>query len=109
VTTLNADARQIAHAVIEALDLPYAAAASGGQVRQAIVKRRAMHLLIALQNLVDDKTPSDVEWELEYLRRKLAEHPAAGYVTQAQAHERLAAGADWMQAVSLDYGKETDR
>jgi hypothetical protein len=106
---MSAETRAVVDAVIEALAIPYAATEGHERTRQAILGHRARHLLVCMHRLADDGRPLEPAWHLDYLREMLAGHPPAGYVTVEQARERCAAGATWMQAVSLDYDQEAGR
>lgn len=80
-------------AVLAALDLPNAATAGGQEIRDRILVERAGHARAMLQVILVDRYP-DVAWAVEYLRDRLAEHPADGYQAWAQGvAERGAAAA----------------
>jgi hypothetical protein len=80
-------------AVLEALDIPHPATVGDGAVRDRILAERLMHTVIFLQGILSDPvTPP--EWDLDYLRDKLAEHPAAGYRTWDQAVAELRAARE---------------
>ncbi|MEU2288062.1 hypothetical protein ABZ614_40180 [Streptomyces sp. NPDC013178] len=98
---MNADIRDLLAAVVEALDIPHPATEGGAEVYDRIRNERATHVVVALRSVLDDKPLMDVEWTTAYLREQLAKHPAAGYVTVAQAHAKLAAGKSWSEAVAL--------
>ena len=96
---MNPETRAVVDAVIEALDIPYAATVGHEETRQTILDERIRHLVVCMRGMVGpDPEP---EWRLAYLRDKLAEHPATGYVTIDQAQERVAQGASWSEAVRL--------
>jgi hypothetical protein len=96
--------RATLEAVLDALDIPFAATVGHAETRQKILADRAMHAVIALRSILDDADGMFAEVAVSHLRAKLAEHPATGYVTTEQAHQRLAEGANWMQAVALPGG-----
>jgi len=77
-------------AVLEALDIPHPATVGDGEVHDKILARRTMHAVVFLQNLLGEPAARP-EWELEYFRDKLAEHPAAGYRTWDEAVAELRA------------------
>jgi hypothetical protein len=98
------DYRAALEAVLEALDLPFAATVGHDETRQKLLTDRAMHAVIALRSVLgDDSTFADLA--VRHLRDRLTEHPAAGYVTTEQARARLAQGANWTQAVALPGGE----
>lgn len=102
---LNPETRAVVDAVIEALDIPYAATVGHDETRTAILLDRVRHLLVCMRALADGDSPLSplsAKWHLEYLRERLAGHPPVGYVTLSQAQERLAQGATWTDAVTLD-------
>ncbi|MFI6895284.1 hypothetical protein ACIBM4_14320 [Streptomyces sp. NPDC050256] len=70
-------ARTLLAAVLEALAIPYPATIGDSEAYGRILADRAMHASIALENVL--KRDDDPEWSADYLRRKLAEHPATGY------------------------------
>lgn len=96
--TLNEQARTLVDVVLETLAIPHAATVGHDETRQDILNDRMRHLLVFLEGLRDPH-PADLEWSLGYLRERLAEHPPVGYVTHAQAQERIEAGASWAEAV----------
>lgn len=65
-------------AVLEALDIPHPATIGDTETRDRILADRAMHTVIALRSVLDGD-PVGVEWNTEYLRERLAEHPPTGY------------------------------
>lgn len=79
-------AREVLDVVLEALDIPYAATAGDDETRQKILDQRLMQLVVSLRTLRDDPG-RDAAWTLAYLREKLAEHPATGYRTWAEARQ----------------------
>jgi len=69
-------------AILEALDIPYAASVGDEQIRAKILDARLMHTLIMLRGWLEDDRPGwQRQHSLDYLRERLAEHPAAGYRT----------------------------
>jgi hypothetical protein len=93
-------------AVREALDIPHAATVGWEERRQQILDRRLSHAVVMLDGVLEAnpaETPggrSLIAHRTAYLRERLAEHPAVGYVTQAEAHEALEHGAAWSEAVA---------
>lgn len=109
MTTLSAETRAVIDAVLEAIDIPYAASIGHEETRARIMGERIMQLKVSLRMLAEASDRGDrfigetLTEGLAYLREQLAEHPAEGYVTAEQAHERCEAGATWTDAVRLDY------
>lgn len=79
-----AQARQALQTVRDALDIPYPATAGDDKIRHAILEHRIRYAVLYLGRLLDGPALGP-DWELEYLRERLAEHPAAGYRTCQQA------------------------
>lgn len=96
---MNAETRAIVDAVIEALEIPYAATVRGDETRKEILEKRVRDVLVLMHGLAGPDP--DPEWRLAYLRERLAEHAAIGYVTTDQAHERVRQGASWPEAVAM--------
>jgi hypothetical protein len=75
-------------AVREAIDIPHPATVRDGETHDRILKERVLHAVVMLQNIVpDDGRPCAADvipWSVEYLRARLAEHPASGYRTWAE-------------------------
>ena len=75
-------------AVREAIDIPHPATVGDGETYDRILKERALHVVVMLQNIVPgdgSRCAADViPWSVEYLRARLAEHPAEGYKTWAE-------------------------
>lgn len=88
-------------AIRDALDIPHAATTGHDETRTEILTRRIRHTVVALGNVLDEGAPLGIPWETAYLRDRLAEHPAVGYVTDAQARAALDEGATWADAVTL--------
>lgn len=109
MSALNEQTRAVIDAVLEALDIPYAATTGGDETRARIMGDRVMQLKVSLRRLAEAADGGDRHMDeqfaegLAYLRKCLAEMPAAGYVTDRQARERCEAGATWTEAVRLDY------
>jgi hypothetical protein len=82
-------------AVLEALDIPHAATMGDEEVRDAILMMRVMHAVVFLQGVARDRAAGlPPEYSLNWLRDKLAEHPAVGYRT-------------WDEAVAERHARET--
>ncbi|MEU9264552.1 hypothetical protein AB0E04_03735 [Streptomyces sp. NPDC048251] len=92
-------------AVADALDIPHPATTGGQEAHDRILAERAMHAKIALRSALDSCVLG-LEWNTQYLRERLAEHPPTGYVTVDQAHAALAEGKTWSQAVTLPAGED---
>jgi hypothetical protein len=75
-------------AVREAIGIPHPATVGDGETYDRILKERLLHATVMLQNIVpDDGRPCAADvipWSVEYLRARLAEHPAEGYKTWAE-------------------------
>ena len=105
-TDLAALYRDALTAVLEALDIPHAATVGWEEKRQEILDRRLTHTVVALEGVLEARPTemlggrSLIAHRTAYLRERLAEHPAAGYVTQAEAHAALERGASWLEAVA---------
>ncbi|WP_329564689.1 hypothetical protein [Kitasatospora sp. NBC_01266] len=91
-------------AVREALDLPHAATVAGGRARQQVLEDRAMEIVIVLDALLEGPGYQPAS-TVAYLRSRIAERPAAGYVTSEQARAALDAGASWTEATTLPGGE----
>lgn len=98
-------ARELLAVVLEALDIPHPATTGGAEVYDRIRGERATHVVVALRSVLDDRPLMGIDWTAAYLRDRLDEHPATGYVTVAQAHAALAAGKSWSEAVALPNGE----
>lgn len=77
-------AREVLDVVLEALDIPYGATAGDDEVRDKILDKRLLQLVVSLRALREEPG-RDAPWTLAYLREKLAEHPATGYRTWDEA------------------------
>jgi hypothetical protein len=103
---VNDGIRELLTAVLEALDIPHPATTGDAAVYGRIRDDRATHVVVALRSVLDDKPLMGIEWTTAYLREQLAKHPAAGYVTVAQAQAALDAGKSWSEAVTLPTGED---
>jgi hypothetical protein len=113
LVALAADAdelRELLAVVLDALTPPHAATMAGAEVRNSLLIQRNVHVAIVLQSVL---VPSavGVRFHIDYLRGKLAELPAEGYVTAEVARARQEAGENYMQAVredfpNIDFNKE---
>ena len=101
-----AEAVDLLRAVREALTIPSPATVGGGEVHDRILLERIRHARTALESVLDDGYTPPWDWTAEYLRERLAEHPAVGYVTAEQARAALAAGKPWSEAVNPDQGRD---
>lgn len=111
MSALNPETRAVLDAVLEAVNIPHAATIGHERTRAAIIVNRLIVLQVTLQSILDESRPTspDLDEDLRFMRERLTQFPAEGYVTHEQAHQRLEAGASWMDAVSLDYGQEEGR
>ncbi|WP_406171191.1 hypothetical protein [Streptomyces sp. NBC_00996] len=91
--------RELLAAVLEALDIPHPATVGDSEAHDRILIDRVMHAKIALHSVLTDDCPLGVNWNVQYLRERLAEHPPTGYVAYDQARASLAAGKSWIEAV----------
>lgn len=87
-------------AVRDALDIPHAATTGHDKTRTEILTRRISHTVTVLRSVLDGPAPLRIPWETAYLRDRLAELPAVGYVTDAQARAALDEGKTWAEAVT---------
>lgn len=87
--------REAMEAVLEALDIPYAATVGDEAIRSPILHNRVMHAVIFLQSVLREDVPGYLaERGLPYFREKLAENPATGYRTWDEAVAELRARQD---------------
>jgi hypothetical protein len=91
-------------AVLEAIDLPYPATMGGQAAHDRILNERVMHAKLTLRSVLDNSSLG-MDWDANYLREKLAQHPVQGYVTNEQATAALAEGKSWSEAVALPAGE----
>jgi hypothetical protein len=113
LVALAADAdelRELLAVVLDALTPPHAATMAGGDVRSRLLAQRTVHIAIVLQAALRPSAVG-VRFHTDYLRGKLAELPAEGYVTAEVARARQEAGENYMQAVredfpNIDFNKE---
>jgi hypothetical protein len=82
--------REALAAVLEALDIPSPATVGDEETHDRILLERVTHAVIFLRGLLGGRGLG-TEWEIRYLREKLAEHPAEGYRTWDQAVAELRA------------------
>lgn len=75
-------------AVLEAIDIEHAATAGGQEIRDKILVERAGHAVVMLRSILGGGS-FDVPWSVGYLRDRLAEHPASGYLTWAERRAEL--------------------
>jgi hypothetical protein len=68
-------------AVLEALDIPYAATVGDEETRAKILDQRLGHAVAMLRGVLGEDAAADVPWSVAYLRAQLAKHPAEGYKT----------------------------
>jgi hypothetical protein len=102
VKELSHETNELVLAVLNAIDIPYAATVAHDETRTRILLARVMHLRISLETLLGSKH-QDVTDAIKDLEERLSEHEPIGYVTNKEAHRRIKAGATWSEAVSLDY------
>lgn len=76
----NAALRALLDAVLDAIDIPSPATIGDTDSYQIALDRRAsLAIVVARGALAED--PADLQWNADYLRRKLAESPPTGYST----------------------------
>ncbi|MFE1882641.1 hypothetical protein [Streptomyces diastatochromogenes] len=92
-------------AVLEAIDLPYPASMGWQEAHDRILNERVLHAKLALRSVLDDSSLG-LDWDADYLREKLAQHPVKGYVTNEQAKAAMAEGKSWAEAVTLPAGED---
>lgn len=78
MTGIPAPVHDLLTAVFEALDIPNPATVGDQEAHDAVLNERAMHARIALESVLDDRTPG-IEWTAAYLREQLEECPPTGY------------------------------
>lgn len=76
--------RALLAALLEALDIPHPATVGDSETHDAILIERTMHAVTALRAVVLD-VRTDIGWEADYLRSRLAEIPATGYRAHGSA------------------------
>lgn len=81
------DVRALLGVVLEAIDLPFPATIGDREVRDRLLAERAM-LAVTVARAALAENPANIDWNVDYLRTQLAEHPATGY----QAHGETEAG-----------------
>jgi hypothetical protein len=93
VSGLHPDALALAAAALEAIGIPSPATVGDDEIRVPILLERVQYLHLALRNLLGANPR--LGWELDYLRQRLAEHPAEGYRTWDEVTAgRLGTSAD---------------
>src|SRR4051812_11842282 len=99
---MSADYKDALKAIKDALDLPYAATASGDEIRSGLVESRVMIVNHLLKAVLEDRPGLDLAWEIRFVTDRIAGQPAEGqYVTYDQAQAAMAKGATWTEAVTL--------
>jgi hypothetical protein len=68
-------------AVLEAVDIPYAATVGEQRTRDSILVERVGHVAVMLRGLLAEDSWRNWAWSTAYLRERLADHPATGYKT----------------------------
>jgi hypothetical protein len=86
-------------AVREAIGIPHGATVGDQETRDKILLERAGHATVFLDDIFErlGRADVDVPWSVEYLRARLAKHPATGYKTWQQhvaELERARTGSD---------------
>lgn len=76
------DVRSLLEAVLEAIDLPFAATTTDNEKRARILDERArLAVIVARAALAED--PDSIAWNADYLRTHLAAYPTTAYTAQA--------------------------
>ncbi|MGC5007461.1 hypothetical protein [Streptomyces sp. DT203] len=70
-------ARTLLAAVLEAIAIPYPATVGDSETYGRILADRVMHARVTLEDAL--RRDDDLGWSTDYLRARLAEHPATGY------------------------------
>ncbi|MGO4417818.1 hypothetical protein AB4Z54_03350 [Streptomyces sp. MCAF7] len=76
---LPEDVAALLRVVVEGLDIPAPATVGDAEQFRAVLDRRVMHVVVAIEGVLNDSTGVRLEWTADYLRRKLTEHPPTGY------------------------------
>ncbi|WP_413102107.1 hypothetical protein [Streptomyces sp. Inha503] len=76
---LYEDVAALLRVVVEGLDIPAPATVGDTEQYRAILDRRVMHVVVAIEAVLNDPTGLGTQWTADYLRRKLSEHPPTGY------------------------------
>jgi hypothetical protein len=97
------DLRELLAVVLDALTPPHAATMAGAEVRNSLLIQRNVHVAIVLQSVLVPSSAVGVRFHIDYLRGKLAELPAEGYVTAEVARARQEAGENYAQSVREDF------
>ena len=96
--------RDALEAALEALDIPFAATVGDDEIRMKILEHRLGYTVVMLKSILREEYPTpDAAWSIEYLRDRLAEHPAVGYKTWDERVAEL----DAMKA--LDAARSADQ
>ncbi len=90
--------RELLDAILETITLPEPITAAGIKVRDQILSHRVSLAKGALRLLLEDGLGPDVS--TQYLRERIADHPAVGYATAAQAGTALAQGKTIVEALT---------
>lgn len=102
MTELSNETNELIVAVLNAIDIPYAATVAHDETRTRILLARVLRLQISLEQLLGSECPSVTD-AVKELEEKLHEHQPIGYVTRKEAKRRCDAGASWAEAVSLGW------
>lgn len=78
------DLRALLDAVLEAIDIPNPASGADMDQFRALLDRRATLAIVTARAALAEE-PADLQWNADYLRRKLAEYPPTGYRHDTEA------------------------
>ena len=90
--------------VLQDLDISHAATVGDDAKRAKILEHRLGHAVVMLKGVLGEDATVDVPWSVEYLRARLAEHPAEGYRTWQEAMaelDRAKAAADLPRVLGM--------
>ncbi|MFJ2701865.1 hypothetical protein ACIO3R_01535 [Streptomyces sp. NPDC087428] len=74
------DLRALLDAVLDAIDIPFPATGADLDKFRALLDRRASLAVLTARGALAEN-PADIQWNVDYLRKKLAEYPTTGYRT----------------------------
>jgi hypothetical protein len=74
-------AREALAAVLKAIDIPNAATQGEQELRDKILLERVGHAAVMLRGILGEDAHPGIPWSMGYLRARLVEHRATGYMT----------------------------
>ncbi|MDX2937658.1 hypothetical protein [Streptomyces ipomoeae] len=99
--------RQLLAVVLEALDIPSPATVDDSEQYHQVLNDRASHARIALVGVL--LGGDDPGWSADYLRTRLADHPATGYRTWDDTERARRSIDEQFPAVARFLADERDR